>query len=87
MPYAVNLADITGRERQVMAGALIAPITPHRILLDNVESKGYIADVGLLMECDEDRAGAIVQVIRLKYKNYELRCYYSKTGNGGWHRV
>jgi hypothetical protein len=32
MPYAVNLADITGRERQVVAGALIAPV-PSRVLL------------------------------------------------------
>ncbi len=87
MPYAVNLADLTGQLDPVIAGALIAPVAPNKVLLNNVEPEGYIADVGLLLECDEDRAEAIVEVIRRKYQKHELRCYYSKTGRGSWRRV
>jgi hypothetical protein len=39
------------------------------------------------LECDEERATAIVEIIRKRFKKHELRCYRSKTGKGGWKRV
>ena len=88
MPYAVNVAAITQPGTSLWLSLLLAPVTEGRRLVYNVEQEGSIDNVGIVLECDEERAEAIVQVIRLKFpKPYQLRCYYSKTGNGGWKRV
>lgn len=44
--------------------------------------------MALRLACDDERAGAIVELIRKQYAKASLRCYLSKTGKGkNWRRV
>jgi len=92
MPYAVNVSDLVVRRDPITLPCLVAPVTPNRIFVDATPRD--IAGTAVLLECDEERAAAIIEVIRIKYPpdpkgrtNPWMRCYYSKTGKGGWKRV
>jgi len=41
----------------------------------------------VVLECDEERAAAIVAVIRTKYKRNQIRCWQSKSGASSWKMV
>lgn len=38
----------------------------------------------LLDDSDSGRVDAIIEILRMKLKPYQLRLYQSKTGEGGW---
>jgi hypothetical protein len=88
MPYAVNLAALTSvrvREDFILQMLLkqVIDLEPgHEIqcMPDKVAAIG----VGVPFTCDEERAEAIVRVIRQRYRHEELPIYYSKTGRSGW---
>lgn len=81
--YAVNLGDLMFKGREIVSECLISPVCPSRT---TVEVEPRRADgVGVLLECEEERARAIVEVLRIKFKSYELRCYRRERGR--WRRV
>ncbi len=83
MPYAVNLADLTVKGREVVTGCLIAPVCPSRTLVSAEPGRGD--GIGVLLECEDEQAQAIVEVLRLKFKPHDMRCY--KRERGRWRRV
>jgi hypothetical protein len=58
-----------------MAAVLVAPVRGEVIEADPQRFDG----MAVTLACDDERAAAIVEVIRLKLKKSELRCY---TGSG-----
>ena len=69
--YSINVMDMT--KDDILSTFLIAPVIKSRRLVD-VE-KGRIDHIAVVLECDETRAKAIVDVIRMKYGKNEFRCY------------
>jgi hypothetical protein len=89
MAYAINIADLTKyRDDYVLMTVLLGPVLnrdPERIVW--VGGAERVDEIGVRLECDEERAVAIVEIIRMRLKRYELRIYHSRTGKGGWKRV
>ena len=83
MPYAVNLADLMVEGREAISGCLIAPVCPSRTPVD--AEPGLADGAGLLLECEDKQAQAIVGVLRLKFELHEMRCYRRERGR--WRRV
>ena len=83
MRYAVNLGDLMGYKD---------PMCPVQLLLGPVLTKEAIEvasdkvdGVALLLDdSDPERLDAILRLLRMKCKPYQLRLYQSKTGKGGW---
>ena len=73
--YAVNLGDLVRPENRIVASAMIAPVQGGTVEVDRQRVDG----VAVLLNCDDERAQAIVDVIRLKRRKHELRCYVRKT--------
>jgi hypothetical protein len=91
MPYAVNLAALTtikARNDFVLKMLLkeVLDLEPSHLIESDTDKIVGIG-VGARFACEEDRAAAIVAIIRQRYEHYELPVYYSKTGNGGWRYV
>jgi hypothetical protein len=90
MPYAVDIAALTSlRVRndlvlQMLLKQVIDLDPAHAI--DPVGAGRSISNAALFV-CDEERAEAIVKIIRRRYKPCELPLYHSKTGKGGWRSV
>lgn len=80
MKYAVNVADMA--KLGLVAEILVAPVVPQRLVVET--SKARFDEMAVVLECEEERAKAIVEVIRLKFRPREMRCYQSSTGRGGW---
>lgn len=85
MYYAVNLADWVAKKNDVGLNILLSPVTARRETV-NAETKRFDG-TAVFLECSEERADAIVKVIREKFDRNRMRCYRSKTGRGGWKRV
>lgn len=88
MHYAINLADWTKYTEGIegfMLRILLEPVIERQNII--YAQKDRFDEMALPLMCDEKRASAIVEIIRKKYKRHELRCYQSKTGNGGWNRI
>ena len=91
MHYAVNVGDLT-MDKGLGAGIsmtsiLLAPVCSGKLTVD--AEKGKVDGAALVLECDETRALAICEVLRMGFKRKGLvgpRCYRSVTGNGGWRR-
>lgn len=81
MRYAVNLADLT-RMPPVCSAILIGPV---RGEVQNINKRRIDATI-VELDCDEERAEAIVGVIRVRYNRNELRCY-KRGARGGWKRI
>lgn len=82
MMYAVNLADMTGNDlNRRMVAMLVAPVVGEMVHID----RQRIDAVAVILNCEEERAQAIVEVIRLKLRKHELRCY--KKNGKGWKSV
>ena len=85
--YAVNITDLCNTEagKDIGVALLLNPVMDreHPIKTERNRFDG----MGVCLNCDKDRAKAIVELIRKRYKRYRLRIYYSKTGMGGWKRV
>ena len=93
MPYAVNLADLlTLTKFDPVMSWLICSNRGEAVEVEHGQTMAIGHAVRL--DCDEEQAMAIVDVIRQQYpekgignrKGY-IRVYHSKTGEGNWSRV
>ena len=82
--YAVNVADWHDYRDDVGLKVLLQPVIPGRQMV--IAEKDRADGMALVLECDDERASAIVALIRKRYEKHALRCYWSKTGNS-WRRV
>jgi hypothetical protein len=83
---AINIADLT-RMPPMIAGMLIGEVTHNRQTV-NAE-KGMVDGMAVVLECEKERAQAIVEVIRTADKNhgrYLTRAYQSGP-RGGWKKI
>ncbi len=69
--YAVNVADLT--TLGPIASILLADCVPNKILVQC--EAGRVDGSAVVLECDDERAQAIVAVIRMKHPKYKVRCY------------
>ena len=79
--YAVNLADLM-RMPPICSTILIGPVRGEIVNIN----KRRVDETILELACDEERAEAIVGVIRVRYNRNELRCY-KRGERGGWKRI
>ena len=79
--YAINISDLIGVP--VATYLLSQDVVPDRIIV-NAE-KGQIDGSAILLQCDEHRARAIVEVIRMNCKKHQLRCYMAQQSE--WKRI
>lgn len=82
--YAVNVADLTKPGAKVIATFMIAPVTPNRYTV--TAEPGRLDGGAVVLECDDEHAQAIVEIIRRTWSRNALRCYHSQTGKT-WKRV
>lgn len=82
MKYAVNIADLT--KDNIVKLFLVLPVCQNKLTV-NI-AKDRLDETAVILECDEIRAKAIVDVIRSKYHKNLFRCYESKTGKS-WKRI
>ena len=81
MKYAINISDLIDVP---VATFLLSPdVVPDRIIV-NAE-KGLIDGSAIMLQCDEHRARAIVEIIRMNCKKHQLRCY--KAEHSTWKRI
>ena len=87
MPYAIDLAGLTTIKvrNDFVLKTLLADVLDMDHPVECALSK--MAGTGIPFTCEEQRAKAIVTVIRMQYKHCDLPIYYSKTGNGGWRYI
>jgi len=86
--FAVNLGDLVQDSLDHrMAQMLVAPVRGDVITAE----PGRVDGFAVLLACDDTRAQAIVDVIRLKFAKSALRCYTNagKTGKPTktWRRI
>ena len=81
MDYAVNIADLMNHP---VAAFLISPeVIPNGKC---IKAEGdHMDGCALLLECNEERAKAIIDVIRMNCKKHELRCY--ERNKTAWRRI
>jgi len=80
--YAVSLVDMTKPEFILQCQFLVGPVRGEIIDAE----PGQFAGAAIRLDCDEERAKAIVAVIRIATRKERLRCYKSETGNS-WKRI
>jgi len=73
--YAVNLADLTKKDNRLLAQYLIATVQGDTV---DVRPRQW-AGVAVLLDCSDERARAIIKIIRARQPKQELRCYVRKT--------
>ncbi len=74
MTYAVNIADMTYQKLSMFVPLLIQPIAPGK----NIIIAGpNVDDMALILECEDDRAAAVVDITkRMAYEcSLNVRCY------------
>jgi len=81
--YAINVCDLE-RVSEIQRSFLIAPVCQRRDTV-NCEPK-MVAGYGVILECDDEQAQAIVDVIRIKHPRNLVRCY-RRTQRGTWRKV
>jgi len=69
--YSVNVMDLT--KDDILSQFMVAPVIQSRQII-NVEKK-RVGGHAVILDCDEQRALAIIAVIRMKYGKNEFRCY------------
>ena len=79
---AINVLDLAAAD-PVALSAVVASVTPSRLTVDAEPS--VLAGVALVLECPDEQATAICEVVRLKYQRNVLRCYARVKGR--WKRV
>jgi hypothetical protein len=72
--YSINVMDLT--KDDILSTFMIAPVIPSRQII-NVEP-GRVDGHAVVLECPEERAKAIIEVIRKNYGKNEFRCYQGK---------
>jgi len=83
--YAINLASLHAHCDTLALKMLVGPVLGDEPKTVECE-RGKMDGMGIVLDCDDERAEAIIYVIRKKYKRNELRCYHSTTGNS-WNRI
>lgn len=80
--YAVNVADCLHPELSMLVQLLLGPVTPGR---ERVKLGKNVDDFGVLLECGEERAQAICDLLARKARDLGLlvRCY-REGPRGGW---
>lgn len=76
--YAINLADWTAHRGDLGLQILLAPVLSQSSQIVTVH-KNKIDGTGLVLDCSDERAAAIVEIIRLHYPKYHLRLYRGKS--------
>ena len=82
MKYAVNIADCTMPDYRLAASILLAPVKGATVDAE----QGRFDGMAVGLDCDEGRALAIVQVLHIKARPHELRCYESTNGQS-WRKI
>jgi len=72
--YSVNVMDMT--KDDILSTFMIAPVIRSRQIIE--AEKGRIDGMAVILDCPEERARAIIGVIRSKYGKNEFRCYEGK---------
>lgn len=72
--YSVNVMDMT--KDDILSTFMIAPVIRSRQIIET--EKGRIDGMAIVLDCPEERAKAIIEVIRSKYGKNEFRCYEGK---------
>lgn len=86
MVYAVNVGDfITLAENDAALRFVIGPLIDPSAVIE--AERGRIDGFGAVLNCSEEKANAIIEIVRKRLKKYQFRFYQSKTGNGSWVRV
>jgi hypothetical protein len=80
--YAVNVADTT-RLSDAERTFLLAPVLQPR-QVEKAEM-GRIDGLCVVLQCDDERARAIIQLLRKKYPKHILRFYHKKIV--AWKRI
>ena len=81
--YAINVCDLE-RISEIQRSFLIAPVCQGKNTA-NCEPK-MVDGHGVILECDDKQAAAIVDVIRMKHPGNLVRCY-KRTRRGTWRKV
>lgn len=84
--YAIQLSDLlcAGHETdRILLSWLVRPVMGRAVDVEPANFDG----AAVVLECDDERAAAIVAVIRTKYGRHQVRCWQSKSGTGSWKRV
>jgi hypothetical protein len=71
---SVNVCDMS--KDPIVSQFLICPVIPSRQIININPSR--LDEGAVILECDRERALAIVHVIRHKYGKNEFRCYDGK---------
>jgi len=80
--YAINITDL--EKDDIVANFLVMPAAHSRTI---VRAEPSAADGhALVLDCDDEQAAAIVDVIRMKYPKNLFRCY-RQGPRGGWRRI
>jgi hypothetical protein len=87
--YALNVADLTYFPPHIAPFLLPQDVVQNRVLVD--AEPGRVDGSALVLETDEDRAIAIIRLLRhMAYKSgvkHPLRAYVRKAGTKTWKRV
>lgn len=83
--YAVSLINLMSLKELDPIGALLFPAD---ILGPSImPEKRRLGTESVMLTCAQERAEAIIELIRGKYSKRQFMIFRSKTGNGGWGRV
>ena len=82
MTYAVHLMDLQGWVKHAPLMSLLHLVMDGQVRFLN--ERQIDGQPVVCLNCGEEQAAAIVQVVRLKIPREKLRIYYSTTGNGKW---
>jgi len=84
--YAIQASDLLViLQKEAVLRALLKPLIADQHTVD-VAPKLFDG-CAVALNCDDERAAAVVGVIRLRYRRDQVRCYRSETGKGSWRRV
>jgi len=72
---SVNVSDLSSVNDPMLA-MLLSPVTKSRMVV-NPQPK-MIGGMAVVLDCERDRAKAIVEVIRMKYNKNKIRIYDGK---------
>lgn len=84
MRYAINLADLLARKNELPLMLLVRPViseTSEKVQVN----QDAMDSTAVILDCDEERAKAICDLIRDKYKRHHLRLYRSR--HTSWERI
>ena len=80
---AVNIVDMA--QDKIMAAFLLSPVFSGERKVVKAE-KGKLDGAALILDCPDERADAIIEIVRKVYHKNKFRFYESKTGVG-WKRI